>query len=399
MENVGTWSWASGFDQGRERLPWVVVRAWLMFSLMGFGENGWSRRFHQDTCSLKDGRSGGFLIHVHVVHSSSSHDQVVSELGYDHWSIMMKTLFRFNGLWEVVEKGFSKEEAKLTENQQKDAHALFLIQQAVHRSLFSRIAAANTAKEAWDSLKIQFQGSPKIKALRIQALRQAFESLQRKEDEGVQAYIARVNDLVNQMKGLGDEMPEALAVGKVLRTLGPKYNFVVAAIGEAKDLTKLTMDELAGSLQAHEALLLSQDDTVTDKALVMKEDSFDDENWSSTRSRGRGLDMYNLIAGSKIKFLKTSMWREDQVLVNLKNPQTPNKDIGGLFMVHTENEACEPSIWLVDSGCSCHMSRQKELFYTLDESDCHKVRLVDDQEVNVAGKRLDSPQFMEEKLN
>lgn len=54
-----------------------------------------------------------------------------------------------------------------------------------------------------------------------------------------------------------------------MRSLGPKYNFVVAVISESKDLTKLTMDELAGSLQAHEALLLSQDDTPTEKAFVI----------------------------------------------------------------------------------------------------------------------------------
>lgn len=50
---------------------------------------------------------------------------------YDHWSIMMMTLFRFNGLSDVVEKGFSDDESKNLENKQKDAHALYLIQQAV----------------------------------------------------------------------------------------------------------------------------------------------------------------------------------------------------------------------------------------------------------------------------
>lgn len=81
---------------------------------------------------------------------------------YEYWNITMKTLFRFNGLWEVVEKGFSEEETNIEENKQKDAHALLLIQQGVQRSLFSRIAVANTTKEAWDTLKIQFQGSPKL---------------------------------------------------------------------------------------------------------------------------------------------------------------------------------------------------------------------------------------------
>ena len=38
--------------------------------------------------------------------------------GYEHWSIMIKTLFRSHDLWELVDKGFSKqdEEPRLKEN-------------------------------------------------------------------------------------------------------------------------------------------------------------------------------------------------------------------------------------------------------------------------------------------
>lgn len=54
--------------------------------------------------------------------------------GYEHWSIMMRTLFRSQDLWEFVENGFPEqdEEGKLRENRKKDAKALYLIQQALH---------------------------------------------------------------------------------------------------------------------------------------------------------------------------------------------------------------------------------------------------------------------------
>lgn len=78
-----------------------------------------------------------------------------------------------------------------------------------------------------------------------------------------------MNDIVNQMQHLGDQVSESLVARKVLRSLGPKYNFVVAVIGEANDLTKLTMDEFAWSLQTHEHLLLSQDEAPTEKAFVI----------------------------------------------------------------------------------------------------------------------------------
>lgn len=83
---------------------------------------------------------------------------------YEFWSIKMKTLFKSQELWEFVEDGNDdkdKDEQNLKENKKKDAKALFFLQQAVSDSLFSRIASATSSKEAWQTLKTEFQGSAK----------------------------------------------------------------------------------------------------------------------------------------------------------------------------------------------------------------------------------------------
>ncbi|KAF7815308.1 Retrovirus-related Pol polyprotein from transposon TNT 1-94 [Senna tora] len=84
---------------------------------------------------------------------------------YEFWSIKMKTLFKSQDLWDLVEQGFADpdEEGKLKENRKKDSKALFLIQHALHGSLFSRIIGANTSKAAWSTLQKEFQGSSKVK--------------------------------------------------------------------------------------------------------------------------------------------------------------------------------------------------------------------------------------------
>lgn len=64
------------------------------------------------------------------------------------------------------------------------------------------------------------------------------------------------------MNSLGDTISEVMIVGKVLRSVGATYNHVVTTIEESKDITSLTLDELAGSLQAHEVRLISQADQV-----------------------------------------------------------------------------------------------------------------------------------------
>ncbi|KAF7835699.1 Retrovirus-related Pol polyprotein from transposon TNT 1-94 [Senna tora] len=58
---------------------------------------------------------------------------------YELWSIKMKTLFKSQDLWDLVDQDFADpdEKGKLKENQKKDPKALFLIQQALHDFVFS----------------------------------------------------------------------------------------------------------------------------------------------------------------------------------------------------------------------------------------------------------------------
>ena len=84
---------------------------------------------------------------------------------YEFWSIKMKTLFKSQELWEISEDGYDekeKDEQKLKEYKKKDAKALVFLQQSISDSLFSRIASPTTSKEAWQTLKTEFQGSAKV---------------------------------------------------------------------------------------------------------------------------------------------------------------------------------------------------------------------------------------------
>ena len=47
-------------------------------------------------------------------------------------------------------------------------------------------------------------------------------------------------------------MTSRSVVGKILRSLAPKFDHVVVAIEESKDLSKLTKEELQGTFESHE---------------------------------------------------------------------------------------------------------------------------------------------------
>lgn len=112
--------------------------------------------------------------------------------GYDYWSIRMKTILRSRDLWDLVQDGVNEKEtdaAKLKNSLKRDAHAMAIIQQAVHDQLFSRIAAASTAKESWEILKMEYEGDSQVKAVKLQWLRREFENLSMKEGEPIGDYL------------------------------------------------------------------------------------------------------------------------------------------------------------------------------------------------------------------
>ena len=86
-------------------------------------------------------------------------------VGYEVWSIKMKTLFVSQDLWDLVEKGYTVARLApdgLRETQKKDAKTLFFIQQAIDDAIFPRISAATTSKAAWDALQKAYHGTTKV---------------------------------------------------------------------------------------------------------------------------------------------------------------------------------------------------------------------------------------------
>ncbi|KAH0724802.1 hypothetical protein KY284_000667 [Solanum tuberosum] len=219
---------------------------------------------------------------------------------YKFWSIKMKTLFRSQELWDLIEDGFTevaqsdaKEEKRLKEIRKKDAKALFFIQQVVHEIIFSRITTATTSRDAWLILKTEFQGSSKVITMKLQSLHRDFETLFMKNNESVQDFLSRVSGIVSQMKSYGDEIGDKIVVSKVLRSLPPKFDHVVATTEESKDLSKFSFDELMGTLQSHESRINKSIERNEEQAFQVKEEHpIQNEKSLEQGARGRGRDSF-----------------------------------------------------------------------------------------------------------
>ncbi|XP_024977168.1 uncharacterized protein LOC112514793 [Cynara cardunculus var. scolymus] len=79
-----------------------------------------------------------------------------------------------------------------------------------------------------------------------------------KEKERINAYLARTITIVNEIKENGEVLTTNSFVAKILRSLTPKFNYVVCSVEESNDLDVMTTDELHGSLLVQEQRMLGR---------------------------------------------------------------------------------------------------------------------------------------------
>ena len=120
---------------------------------------------------------------------------------------------------------------------------------------FIKVMHKDTAKKIWDTLQNIHDGDEKVKPAKLQVYRAQFENLKMNDDEDIASFFLKATEIINNMKALGEKMPESIIVQKILRSLPSRFNPKVSAIEEKIDWETLTMNQLLGNLTAYEMRL------------------------------------------------------------------------------------------------------------------------------------------------
>lgn len=343
---------------------------------------------------------------------------------YHVWAARMEAHLEANDLWEAVEEDY--EVLPLTDNptmaqirnhkerkgrKSKARASLFA---AVSPEIFTRIMIMKSAFEIWNFLKNEYEGDERIKGMQVLNLVREFEMQKMKESETIKEYADKLLSIVNKVRLLGSEFSDSRIVQKMLVTIPERFEATIISLENAKDLSKISLAELLNALQAQEQRRLIRSEGSVEGALQAKLQINQGEKnigtpeaaANTSNNGGHNKNFPPCKHCGKKGHPPSKCWRRPDVQcakcnklghherICRSNFQQRNdaqvadqqEEEEQLFVATCFASSSSSECWLVDSGCTNHMTYDQEIFRELDTSEVSKVKIGNGELITVKGK-------------
>ncbi|XP_020262999.1 uncharacterized protein LOC109838978 [Asparagus officinalis] len=237
---------------------------------------------------------------------------------------------------------------------------------AVSPEIFVRIMTMKSAFDIWKFLKKEYEGGERIKGMHILNLIREFELQKMKDSETVKEYSDKLLSIAKKVRLLGSEFPDSRIVQKILVTVSERFEATISSLENTKDLSKVSLAELLNALQAQEQRRLLRSEGFVEGTLATRAQF-------SQGGKGKKNEKYKKENSANLK-QKNGAQVADQ------------KEEEQLFVASCFATSNLSDKWLVDSGCTNHMTFDRDLFKELDTSVVYKVRISNGEYIAVKGK-------------
>ena len=133
-------------------------------------------------------------------------------------------------VWDSIENGYvlptttkfewDKATLALANVNSKAMNAIFC---GVSPDEFHKISHMETAKEVWTILETTYEGTKKVKDMKLRMLTTRFEELKMGGDEAFDSFYGKLNEIVIAKLNLGEKIEDSKVVRKILRSLPESF--------------------------------------------------------------------------------------------------------------------------------------------------------------------------------
>ncbi|GBN26868.1 Retrovirus-related Pol polyprotein from transposon TNT 1-94, partial [Araneus ventricosus] len=276
---------------------------------------------------------------------------------YFIWSLKMQAALSLKRLDSVTTQmkpeGLSEKDA--SEWQQKNSDAVAYIKLSLSDEQALQFAAENNAKILWDKIKSTFTGQTVDR--KIDAGNE-LKNLQINSNELANDYIARARGIATKCHSLGLDV-------------------------SPRELVYYTVRGLKGKFAKVRDILKTQRDKSIDEVLeILREEETSFNSPSSTRAEGRSADVFysrkSKNSGMRLCYVcrrpnhvakdcfyrnqKESTTTSRRRKVHRNNNSKERNTANPVFTASPNEESLCENIWILDSGASCHMAKDRVWF-------------------------------------
>lgn len=317
------------------------------------------------------------------------------KISFAIWRVQMQAVLIQNGLKKALD-GKSKKPATMTEDQwvEIDEKALSVIQLCLSREVLREVIKEKSAESMWTKLESLYMTKSLANKLR---LKERLFTLRMSEGTPIQTHLNEFNSITVDLENLDVTIDDEDKAVLLIVSLPPSYKHFKEIMLYGNRVS-LSFEDVKSHLLSKEKFDTEIHSENSGEGLVIRgrnaEIGSNSKNRSRSKSRGRNSKFcrYCKKKGHEVSEcfkLKNKQDKEDKGKAKQPDQHAEASVVesgsDGELLIAADVEQRSRNEWILDSGCTFHMSPNRDWFTTYEKIDGGLVLMGNDAQCKVVG--------------